>query len=253
MKVLVSKATSQPPAQDMACVSVVLPAYNEERRVAQVVRRALEIGAGRVVCVNDGSRDSTGAILDGLPADPRMEALHHPVNRGKQAAVKTGLRAALAHPDVSVIALVDADMQNDPAILPGLVPLIGPYDMVIGVRNRGDMPPQRRLANSLANLPYRLLAGIPISDVQSGCRLYRRPVAECLIQNLTDTGRYTLEHTTMLLFGKLACQWRRDFRIAEVEVAYTYEGAVSSIRVRDNMQLTWAAIYHALALARLRS
>ena len=252
MKVLVSQAQPLPPAQDMARVGIVLPAFNEERRVAQVVQRSLEIGAGHVVCVNDCSRDRTGAIIDGL-AGPRMEALHHPVNRGKQAAVKTGLRAALAHPDVSVIALIDADMQNDPAILPGLVPLIGPYDMVIGVRNRGDMPPHRRLANSLANLPYRLLAGIAISDVQSGCRLYRRPVAECLVQELTDTGRYTLEHTTMLLFGKLAQQWRRDFLIAEVQVPYTYEGAVSSIRMRDNVQLTCAAIYHALALARLRS
>lgn len=253
MRVLVSQPPSVPPATDLSHVALVLPAYNEELHVEETVQRALATSVRCVVCVNDCSHDTTGAILERLAADPRMAACHHKVNRGKQAAVKTGLQVALGHPDADVFALMDADMQNDPAILPSLVPYVGPHDAVFGVRDRSEMPGHRRAANSLANLPYRILAGVAVNDVQSGCRLYSRSVAEWLAEGLSETGRYTLEHTTMLLFGELARRWGRDFRIAEVPIPCSYREAVSSIGLWDNMQLTWATIYHALALARLRS
>jgi len=191
-------------------------------------------------------------VLGRLAADGRVVACHHAVNRGKQAAVKTGLRVALQQPGAAVFALMDADMQNDPAMLPRLVPHIGPYDALIGVRDRSEMPRHRRIANALANLPYRILAGVAVSDVQSGWRLYSRAVAACLAECLSEAGRYALEHSSMLLFGALARRWGRDFRIAEVTVPCPYSGAASSIRMRDNVQLTWATIYHALALARMR-
>ena len=236
----------------MACVAAVFPAYDEERHVAECVERALAVGVSRVVVVNDYSRDRTGEIIDALAADPRVEAVHHPVNLGKQAAVKHGLEAVVQHPGWEAVAVLDADMQDDPAVLPSLCHLVGPYDLVIGYRSRGDMPAARRAANLLANVPYRFLAGMPMHDVQSGYRVYSRQVAEFLAEHLTVKGRYTLEHTTMLLFGRLAAQRGSDFRIAEVPVAYTYQDARSSIRLRDNMQLTWASVYHAAALGRLR-
>ncbi len=252
MRILVSQPRPLPPARDLSGVAVVLPAYNEERNVGRTVERALAAGVGCVVCVNDCSRDGTGAVLDRLAEDERVIACHHAVNRGKQAAVKTGLRTALQQPEAEVFALMDADMQNDPAMLPTLVPYVGDYDALIGVRDRADMPWHRRMANALANLPYRILAGVAVNDVQSGWRLYSRPVAEYLAAHLSETGRYALEHSSMLLFGALARQRGRDFRIAEATVSCPYEGVDSSIRMRDNVQLTWATIYHALALARLR-
>jgi glycosyltransferase involved in cell wall biosynthesis len=250
MRILVEQVPAGGREQNTARVGVVFPAYNEEEHVAEAVQAALGVGLGRVVVVNDCSRDATGSIIDRLAAgDPRVEALHHEVNQGKQAAVKHGLEAMVRHPDAEVVAVFDADMQDDPATLPALSPLVGRYDLVIGRRYRGDMPFARRLANSLANVPYRLVAGIRIHDVQSGFRVYTREVAAYLARNLTVKGRYTLEHTSLLLFGKLANERGRDFRIAEMPVPYTYEGAKSSIRLRDNLQLTWATVYHAVALA----
>jgi glycosyltransferase involved in cell wall biosynthesis len=236
----------------MGRVAVVFPAYNEERHVAEAVRAALGAGVGMVVCVDDCSTDATGQIVDRLAGEERVAALHHGVNRGKQAAVKHGLELAVRHAGWDAVAVLDADMQDDPALLPGLCHLAGPYDLVIGVRGRGDMPAHRRLANLLANAPYRFLAGIAIHDIQSGYRVYTREVAAHLAENLCLRGGYTLEHTSMLLFGTLAERRGRDFRIAEVEIPYTYKSAQSSITVKDNMQLTWAAIRHATALARLR-
>ncbi|MCK4284003.1 MAG: glycosyltransferase family 2 protein [Candidatus Brocadiae bacterium] len=252
MAIVVQRVQPGEPDRDVTRLAVVFPAYNEEEHVAEAVAAALGVGAGHVVCVNDCSTDNTGSIVDGLAADGRVEAIHHQVNQGKQAAVKHGLAAAVAHADADVIAVLDADMQDDPALLPALCHHVGPYDLVIGCRGRGDMPRIRRLANVLANAPYRLIAGIGITDVQSGYRIYARQVAEYLARHLAVKGGYTLEHTSMLLFGKLARTWGREFKIAEINVPYTYEGAQSSIGVKDNLQLTWASIYHAWALARLR-
>jgi len=252
MHILVRQVPPGGREEDMARVSVVFPAYNEEAHVAEAVEAALKVGVGHVICVNDCSADATGEVVDRLVADSRVEAVHHEVNQGKQAAVKHGLQAVLRHADAEAIAVLDADMQDDPALLPGLCHLVGRYDVVIGYRARGDMPGIRRLANSLANVPYRFVAGIDIHDIQSGYRVYTREVAEFLADRLAVTGRYTLEHTSMLLFGRLGAERRRDFRIAEIAVPYTYEGAKSSIRLRDNLQLTWASIYHAVVLARLQ-
>jgi len=230
-------------------VAVVLPAYNEERRIRQVVGRALAVGAGHIVCVDDCSSDSTRAILEGLAADPRVEALHHRVNLGKQAAVKHGLARALRRRQVSKFAVLDADMQNDPALLPRLCHPVGRYDAVFGRRSRRGMPVQRRLANALANVPYQMLAALRVHDVQSGYRVYTRPVARWLASGLSAAGRYTLEHTSMLLLARLAVRLGRPLRIAEVPIPHASAGAASSIRLRDNLQLTWAALYHAGALA----
>ena len=203
--------------------------------------------------VDDCSTDATGSVIDGLAAeDVAVEALHHKVNQGKQAAVKHGLQRIVEQPELGAIAVLDADMQNDPALLPGLSAHVGAYDLVIGARNHQGMPMVRRMANRLANSPYRLLAGTDIHDVQSGYRVYTRDVAAHLAEELAEGGGYTLEHTSMLIFGRLANRWARDFLIAEVDVPSWYEGAASTIRPWDNCQLTAATVYHALALADIR-
>ena len=250
MKIIVQDLPGSERCEDLSDTVVVIPAYNEERRVAETIQTALRAGAGRVVCVNDGSRDRTREILDECDKDPAVDVIHHEVNQGKQAAVKHGLLRALERAGMRRFATPDADMQQSPAELPRLVAPVGEWDVVISLRGRGDMPPARRLANSLANLPYRLIAGVPIRDVQAGFRVYTRDVAEYIAHNLRAEGGYTLEHTTMLLFAELAVKWGRPFRIAEIAVPYTYQGARSSIRIRDNIQLTRASIGCAWRVAR---
>ena len=80
---------------DMGRVAAVFPAYNEEHHVADCVQAALGTGVGLVVVVNDCSSDATGAIIDRLASDGRVEAMHHPVNQGKQAAVACRRRRAV--------------------------------------------------------------------------------------------------------------------------------------------------------------
>jgi len=252
MRVRVERVAAGGWEKEMDEVAVVFPAYNEQQHVAQAVGAALAVGVGRVVCVNDCSSDATGFVINGLADGERVMAVHHKANLGKQAAVKHGLQAALRHPASKIFAVLDADMQDDPRLLPRLCRHIGRYDLVVGYRGHGDMPAIRRLSNALANLPYQLMAAIRVHDVQSGYRVYSREVALYLAQRLTTCGGYTLEHTSMLLFGELARRWGRDFRVAEIQIPYTYEGAESNIRLKDNIRLAWASVSHAAALVRLQ-
>jgi glycosyltransferase involved in cell wall biosynthesis len=240
------------PCEDLADVAVVFPAYNEEANVARAIETALQVGAGRVVCVDDCSTDRTGNIIEDYASNPRVGIVHHEVNQGKQAAVKHGLEAALEHPQLQRFATLDADMQDDPAELPRVAAPVGECEMVSTFRSREEMPPHRRLANALANAPYRFLAGLDIHDVQAGYRVYTRPVAAYLSLHLATRGGYTLEHTTMELFGEIARRRNGPFRIGEVRVPYPYEDdAESHIGLRDNLQLTAAAVRCAWRLAKL--
>ena len=253
MRIHVERAPFAQEGRDMARVAVVFPAYNEEAHVAEAVAAALAAGVGKVVVVNDCSTDGTAAVIDGLSAsDARVSAVHHDVNMGKQAAVKTGLARALEQPVCEAFSVLDSDMQNDPSLLPGMCPLIGPYDMVIGCRDRSEMPAVRQLANTASNLPYRLLAAMRITDVQSGYRIYSRETAQCLAERLAVHGRYTFEHTSLLLIGKDFAARGRDLRIAEVTIPCPYGDSASNIRARDKLQLTWASFADAIRLARLQ-
>jgi glycosyltransferase involved in cell wall biosynthesis len=240
------------PRKDLTDLAVVFPAYNEEANVARAIEAALAMEVGRVVCVDDCSFDRTGEIIESYRDNPTVKPVHHEINQGKQAAVKHGLQTALAHSGLQRFATLDADMQDDPAQLPRVAAPVGTCDMVSTFRSRSEMPMHRRIANALANAPYRFLAGLNIHDVQAGYRVYTRPVAAYLARHLAVRGGYTLEHTTMELFGKLALRWKRPFRIGEVRVPYAYEDdAKSHIGMRDNFQLTRAAARCAWHLARL--
>jgi glycosyltransferase involved in cell wall biosynthesis len=252
MRVIVRQAPMLPGFAHMDRVAVVLPAFNEEANIEHVVREALRLGVGRVVCVDDCSTDGTGVVIEELAEQPQVQAVRHEVNQGKQAAVRHGLQAALQNREPAIFAVLDADRQNDPALLEGLCGHLETHDMVIARRATARMTPARRLANALANMPYRIIAATGIHDVQSGYRLYRRDAAEWLARHLTDEGRYTLEHVSLLELGRMALCQGRDLQVAEVEIPYRVARAESSIRVRDNLQLTWASIYYAAGLAGLR-
>src|SRR5579885_2576699 len=121
---------SEPPR----VLSVVIPAYNEESTLLAVVQRVLEIPhLHEIVIVNDCSRDNTGAIADELA---RMHACirtaHHPVNRGKTAALKTGFHLTTGQ----IVILQDADLEYDPTEIQGVIePILnGHADIVYGSR-----------------------------------------------------------------------------------------------------------------------
>lgn len=151
-------------------LTVIVPVYNEERTVDELLRRVV---AGpypypekEIIVVDDGSRDRTAAILRSWEGQPGIILLRHSENRGKGAAVRTGL--AVARGEITLIQ--DADLEYDPADYPGLVERIrrGDGDAVYGSRylrtDRAQPWSKFRLAVGGLSLLVRLLFGQRLTD-----------------------------------------------------------------------------------------
>jgi glycosyltransferase involved in cell wall biosynthesis len=151
-------------------IAVVIPAYNEALTIRDVASRALA-QLRDVIVVDDGSTDGTSATLHGLP----LTLICNPRNLGKGASLWRGFAVALAEGAEAVITL-DADAQHRPEDIPRLVEAwrAQPGHIVIGARlwDRGNVPRLRYFGNRFANFWVAWAAGFPVSDSQSGFRLY---------------------------------------------------------------------------------
>jgi glycosyltransferase involved in cell wall biosynthesis len=164
--------------------------YNEEGNIEHAVTSALAVHASvtdryEVIVVDDGSRDRTGAIADRLAAvNPCVRVVHHPVNRGYGAALRSGFAAA-TYP---LVVLADGDNQFDLGELSVLLRALGPFDIVSGYRIARHDPAVRRLYAFLYNCLARFLFNIPVRDVNCGLKVYRRDLLERLLPQLRSTG-----------------------------------------------------------------
>ncbi|MDT8371969.1 MAG: glycosyltransferase [Gammaproteobacteria bacterium] len=153
--------------------AIVIPAYNEEATIHDVVQRALN-QCNKVIVVDDGSSDNTIARLDGLP----VTIIKHETNQGKAASLWDGFMAAMAH-DINFVITLDGDNQHSPEDIPLLIEKnkSHPDQIIIGARlaDKSLIPAKRYYANKVANFWIAWAAGYPLSDSQSGFRLY--PVA----------------------------------------------------------------------------
>jgi glycosyltransferase involved in cell wall biosynthesis len=148
-------------------VSVVIPAFNEEQSIAEVVAGLRAAAAWQeLLVVDDGSSDATAARAEAAGA----RVVSSPCNKGNGAAVKTGIREARGE----VVLLIDADGQHDPQQALDLVASIGVHDMVIGARSARDQSPVRALGNLVFTALASWLTGRPVPDLTSGFRAARR-------------------------------------------------------------------------------
>ena len=151
-------------------LAVVIPAFNEAPTIRDIATRALR-QVERVIVVDDGSDDGTGAAVQGLP----VTVLRNPTNLGKAASLRRGMVRALVD-GASAVVTLDADAQHEPEDIPRLVAahLRNPQAIIVGARlhQKTRIPRSRYLANRFANFWIAWAAGYPISDSQSGFRLY---------------------------------------------------------------------------------
>jgi glycosyltransferase involved in cell wall biosynthesis len=152
-------------------IVAVIPAYEAAATVGPVVRDTASFVDG-VLCIDDGSRDPTGAVA----AYAGATVIAHPHNRGKGAALRTGLTAAFQGGAAAVVTL-DADGQHQPDQIPELLAgLDAGADLVLGCRAAtfAAMSPLRRTSNRWSSRLISMVAGQRIDDVQTGFRIYGR-------------------------------------------------------------------------------
>jgi glycosyltransferase involved in cell wall biosynthesis len=150
---------------------IVIPAYNEERTVAEVVASAVKV-ADRVVVVDDGSRDKTSVLARQAGA----LVVRHAINRGLGAALGTGIETA-NRLNADAVVTMDADGQHLTADAARIFDRLnkGDVDFVVGSRMKkgdesGNMPIYRVLFNFIGNVLTYVLFGVWVTDSQSGLR-----------------------------------------------------------------------------------
>lgn len=157
-------------------VAIIIPAYNEEQTIIEVIRGLKHHGFAALIVVDDGSSDRTAE----LASQEGVILLRHILNRGLGGALGTGITAALRL-GVEVIVTFDADGQHDPADIARLLEPIAKReaDVVIGSKMLDPigMPYRRRMANWTANIVTYLLFRGWTTDSQSGLRAFSRQAA----------------------------------------------------------------------------
>lgn len=233
------------PADRGTTLSVVIPAYNEQKAIGGVLERVLfaeaalrEMGLGlEVIVVDDCSGDGTGEVVAQWP---RVRLLCHARNRGYGGALKTGFREAQGE----LLAFLDADGTYPPEALPDLCrPLLaGEADLVVGCRMgnaASRMPLVRRVGNSLFAGLLTVLGSVRVRDSASGMRVLKRAVLPRLYP-LPDGLNFTPVMSARAL--------HEGVRMVEVPIAYQERVGESKLHpLRDGVRFLRSMVKTVLA------
>lgn len=181
---------------------ILIPAYDEERSVASVVRVALEYLP--VLVVDDGSTDDTCRRARSAGA----AVLRNKVNLGKGASLQVGFRYALEHA-IDFVLTLDADGQHDPKEIPLFLKAYAARrtDLIIGQRDFSEMPPVRRVSNTLGTKLFSWAVGRHIPDNQSGYRLLSRRLMAVLCDSVEHGFEFELEMILDCLLNNFSMAW----------------------------------------------
>lgn len=216
-----------PAVIDRTNVAGLIPAYREARHIRDVARRAA-LQLERVLVVDDGSADRTAEEARAAGVD----VLRHERNRGKGAAIKTGLRALSEESRYRYVLMLDGDGQHLPEEIPRFLEEANRSGAALIVGSRMSdlrtMPLVRRLTNSFMSWSISWLCGQPVPDSQCGFRMIRTDFAPALF---CESDNYDYE-TEMLVIAS-----NMGHRISSVPVSTIYGDETSKIHpVRDTVR-----------------
>lgn len=232
--------TENPPMR----VSVVIPCYNEEKTILDLVSRVkrVDVDLQEIIVIDDCSTDGTPGQLEHLRDDPQVRLLRHEVNQGKGAALRTGFAQASG----DVVIIQDADLEYDPREYPILLqPILdGKADVVFGSRFMGGRPHRvvyfwHMLGNQFLTLCSNMLTNINLSDMETCFKVFKRDILRGIA---IEENRFGFEPEITAKVARLKC------RIFEVGISYngrTYEEG-KKIGWKDGVRALYAIIKYNL-------
>ncbi len=224
-------------------LSVIMPVYNEARTIEEIVRRVKAVTIPKeLIIVDDGSTDGTREKLRALPPSEDVRTVFHPRNRGKGAAVRTGLGIARG----AVAVIQDADLEYDPQEFHDLLAPIfrGDADVVFGSRLTGGRPQRvhlfwHKVANRFLALVHNVLYNSTLTDMETCYKAFTRAVFESL--QLRANG-FDIEPE----IAAKVC--KGGWRVYEIPISYygrTYSEG-KKIRLKDGLIALWALLKYRL-------
>ena len=209
----------------------LIPAYEPEEGLVALTE-ALEREGFAVVVVNDGSGAGSTSVF--RQAERRATVLAHPYNRGKGAALRTGLQYIAAHYDAPyTVVTVDADGQHrtHDVLRVCAEAETHPDSLVLGSRGfDGDVPLRSRFGNALTRCVYRLCGGARVYDTQTGLRAFSDALLPALLA--IEGERYEFEMNVLMAFARQ----KRPIREVRIETVYLDNNASSHF---DTLRDSW--------------
>ena len=231
-------------------LSVVMPVNNEQATLREVIAKVLAVSLSteieaqiELICVDDGSTDSSRQILADLAAaHPQLRVLLQPKNQGKGGALRRGIQESTG----DYILIQDADLEYDPSDYPALLhPLLeGKADVVYGSRFLGSAPHRvlyfwHYVANRTLTLLSNALTNMNLSDMETCYKVFRREILQSIP---IEEDRFGFEPEITVKIAK------RRLRVYEVGISYwgrTYEEG-KKIGWKDGVRALWCLVKYTL-------
>ncbi|MDA3799378.1 MAG: glycosyltransferase family 2 protein [Kiritimatiellae bacterium] len=198
---------------------IVIPVYNEGAMISCLIEDVIK-HTTNIIVVDDGSRDDTVQKVLKYP----VKLIQHETNKGKGAALMTGINAALEYEKCDFVITMDGDGQHSPKSIDDFIILYEKEhpDAIIGNRlwNSGDMPFIRKLTNKFMSWLLCRRAGITVKDTQNGYRLYSRDIVKCFPKNISH---FSAESEVLI------CMGMQNSKILNLDIDVIYGKEVSSI------------------------
>ena len=217
-------------------ISVVLPSLDPDEKLIAVIDGLLSAGFTDIILINDGSKKENLHYFETAAAHPEVTVLHHEVNRGKGAALKTAFQWFLENrPDAMGVVTVDGDNQHHPDDTKACsLKMLQTGKVILGCRDFSlpHVPARSRIGNNATCLVFKLMVGMTISDTQTGLRAIPTEAVRAFCAVRGDRFEY---ETNMLLAMKEQCI---DYGEVKIRTVYIEENKSSHFRaVRDSWRI----------------
>jgi len=219
-------------------LSVIIPVYNEVESIQVILERVqAQKLAHEIIVVDDGSKDGTRDVLKELDGKNGVRVVLHEKNKGKGAAVRTGMAAALG----DVLLIQDADLEYDPRDYPTLLKPLneGIADVVYGSRFLGGSHRVamfwHMVANRMLTFMTNILYNTILTDMETGYKVFRREILDGMVLH-ANSFDFEPEFTAKIL--------KRHFRIFEVPITFNPRDYTEGkkIKLHDAFEAVWTLV-----------